>query len=344
MKLFRKRYFISGESVEKLNEVQIDCLKHFSNDLNNGVFKQETLPCICGASNGVLVAKRERHNLPINTYLCSNCGMLWSNPQLTDESLIKYYSEVYRIEHSGNSFSDDDFYFEQNEHGSRILNFVRPFLPSQDAIIFDVGCGAGGIIVPFVRDGFHGYGCDFGKNYLQYGIAQGLSLVQGGVTALKQFGKADLIILSHVLEHFRNPIEELEKLSLSLNESGYIYVEVPGVYYVHKTYGDLLLYLHLAHGYHFTLKTLCALMSKKNFELVKGDESIRALFIKKSDKILINIPKENPKKVAIYIYLVEIYRIIIHPFVKLYRACKLIVKKLFIKLGLYGIIKRMKCA
>jgi 2-polyprenyl-3-methyl-5-hydroxy-6-metoxy-1,4-benzoquinol methylase len=58
----------------------------------------------------------------------------------------------------------------------------------------------------------------------------------------------DIIILSHVLEHFTDPLNELKNISNSLNVNGIIYIEVPNVNYddtnLHKSF-------NIAHTFYF---------------------------------------------------------------------------------------------
>ena len=149
--------------------------------------------------------------------------------------------------------------------------------------VLDIGCGAGGTLMPFVEAGYARFGCDVGGEYLHRGRYAGLTLQHGNTSSLAEYGPAKLAILSHVLEHLTNPIEELRLIAELLEDRGYLYVELPGVLKIHETYGDTLLFLQNAHLYHFTLATLSSIMARAGFRMVKGNEYISALFQKDSD-------------------------------------------------------------
>jgi hypothetical protein len=93
-----------------------------------------------------------------------------------------------------------------------------------------------------------------------------------------------------------------------LANDGYVYVELPGILSIHRTYGDILLFLQNAHLYHFTLATLTFLMAKAGFRLVKGDEYIHALFQRANNASLI-ARKNQYHKVLTYLYFAELYRL-----------------------------------
>jgi hypothetical protein len=76
----------------------------------------------------------------------------------------------------------------------------------------------------------------------------------------------DLIIVNHVLEHVRNPVLFLRDLLPLLNSNGTIYVDVPDA----AQYKSLES-LHIAHLYHFTIKTLEAALKQAGLTALKFD-------------------------------------------------------------------------
>ena len=48
--------------------------------------------------------------------------------------------------------------------------------------------------------------------------------------------KADIIIYSHVFEHILDLDKELDAIKSHLKPEGILYIEVPGIKYVHNTY------------------------------------------------------------------------------------------------------------
>lgn len=145
--------------------------------------------------------------------------------------------------------------------------------------VLEIGCGAGGIIYYFQKQGCDVTGIDLGSEYLNYGRDKGLNLIHGSSDKLVSENlKFDIIILSHVLEHFLDIGSELNIIRELLKPTSLLYVELPGIGNIKYTYGDLLGFLQNAHIRHFTLGTLSQIMSWNHFKLIVGDESIKSIF------------------------------------------------------------------
>jgi len=304
------RLYAQTEPVERLNTTQQNALEAFKRKVWEGEYSFEDAPCLCGGNDSLLIGTCDRYGLPVHTHLCRYCGVMWTNPRMTENSLKKFYEEDYRSIYVGSPQAPDSFFREQVEHGQRVYNYVKSCIkePSKEQLkVFDVGCGAGGTLIPFKKNGWFAFGCDLGEEYLIRGKEEGLILEHGDLRVLSQYGPANLVILSHVLEHFPNPADDLNEISELLGESGYIYVEVPGIFKIHNTYGDVLLFLQNAHLYHFTLNSLSSLMAQAGFKLVKGDENINALF-QKSRNVEWAAGENECSQILQYICLTEIYR------------------------------------
>ena len=242
-KILLRRFFIFDHPHVKLSEIQNQSLCEFERKVKQKAYKFENVSCLCGAPGGILVTERDRYCLPVKTYLCTSCGTLRTSPRLDEPSLSTFYEQDYRSIYVGNSQAPDEFFEQQKTHGVSIKDFVWKISePEKIVTVFEVGCGAGGILIPFQNLGCKVFGCDLGSQYLYRGVSEGLTLEHGDIESLYQYGKADLVILSHVLEHFPKPLEALKKISQGMSDGGYLYVEVPGVFNIHNAYGDPLLF------------------------------------------------------------------------------------------------------
>lgn len=304
-----RRFYLQNSPIEKLSREQMFALERFRSKLAQGVYQFEDVPCLCGSTKGKLVAQRDRYALPVRTHLCKLCGIMWTSPRMIEASLKQFYEDDYRPIYVGTQSATENFFEEQVQHGCKVYDFVSPFIKhDQHPIVFDVGCGAGGMLIPFVEASWSAFGCDLEAEYLERGRNAGLILVQGDVSVLREYGPANLVILSHVLEHLKNPLGSIIQIARSITVEGYVYIELPGIFSIHRTYGDIMLFLQNAHLYHFTLKTLSSLMSKAGFRLIKGDEGIRALFQRDSTVKPVLTTREY-QQVLKYLYFVEIERL-----------------------------------
>lgn len=276
-----KRLSKSGNSAVRLNKIQKESKNRLIKKLESGEYQYEEYICECGAkpADFEVIATRDRYGLPVKTKICTNCGLLMTNPRMNQDSYNKFYSSEYRELYGGKPVADEVFFQNQVKHGEEIHTYIEKYHDiSKIKTVLEIGCGAGGILYAFHKEGFSVSGVDLGEEYLNYGRKYGLDLYHGNSSQLIP-KKYDLIILSHVFEHFLDLKTELETIKNLLSDDGFLYIEVPGIKSIKKNYrSDILLYLQNAHVRHFTLDTLSKTMAKYNFNLVSGDEEIHSIF------------------------------------------------------------------
>jgi SAM-dependent methyltransferase len=249
-----------------------------------GVYWFEDTVCpVCSSEDYEQLAEKDRYGLYCKTVICKKCGLLITHPRMNQASLNQFYSEDYRELYTGSKQAHARFFFLQRRQGYRIINFIRKYdrsISFRDKFVLEIGCGAGGILDLFRDAGAQVMGFDLGADYLKYGVKEHhLHLVCGTIADYHETRKPDIIIYSHVLEHLSSSVDELKRIKELCHEGTLVYIEVPGILSIHKTYGDFMRYLQNAHLYHFSLGTLNNLLSRNGFTLVSGNEQVRSLFI-----------------------------------------------------------------
>jgi SAM-dependent methyltransferase len=158
-----------------------------------------------------------------------------------------------------------------------VLERTAGRLPATGRVL-DIGCGMGGMLVPFVLAGHHVNGCDFGEEYVQLGRRLGMDIRTGGPEAIAAEGPFDLILLSHVLQHVRDPVGLARQAASLLKPQGLCFVEVPGLLNLERYYGgDLLQYFQNANRWHFTAGTLTAILRRAGLEIMEIDQTVTCL-------------------------------------------------------------------
>ncbi len=270
--------------------------------LVSGEYATEDVACFCGATNGVVVAHRDRYGITHRMVLCLECSIIYANPRMTEESYHKFYNNEYRLIYDGLEFAkqenkDKIFAYRCGlGQGYSFYSFIQHF-DIKPKVVFEIGCNMGSWLLPFKEDGADVYGVDYGIENVEYGKTRGINLIAGGIDELIKMGKkADLVILNHVLEHFLDIESELNKIRELLSSDGYLFISVPGLYST-----DLLKLFQNAHTYQFYSQSLSYVMNCCGFEEYYMDEMITSIWKMRADKQKKNF-KPQKKVCDIYDY------------------------------------------
>jgi len=202
--------------------------------------------CLGCAGTGGSAVRRYRTNTPHGRelfgrpelYECSACGMVQVEPGPSADALDAYYRADYRkhklygsdVADTSRFPLDNLFYYNR---GRSIAELVAPHVTVAAPRVLDIGAGYGHILHAF------------GERYpeaerlaIEYSDACVRHLEGIGVTvenrAVEEVlpaleGRFDVVVLSHVLEHLREPRAVLELIRRSLVPGGVFYVEVPNI-------------------------------------------------------------------------------------------------------------------
>ena len=289
-----------------LTAAQIEIRDRVAARLADGTYAQEEVPCLCGRDGGEVIAERDRYGLPVRTVLCPDCGLLRTSPRMTPEATSRFYEEDYRGLYTGHE--NRERLFQGQVRGGMFLLQQLGRLLTEGAKVYEVGCGAGGVLLPFARAGCHVSGVDLGSEYLEIGRREGLDLLHGDARTLlaERGGDADLVIVRHVLEHFLDLPGEVAALADLLAPGGVLWVEVPGVLAIGEQYGgDFLRFLQNAHTYHFTARTLAYALARCDLEVRVTTEHAFGLALKSGDGTTPVLPEGEADRVRAYLEVLE---------------------------------------
>jgi 2-polyprenyl-3-methyl-5-hydroxy-6-metoxy-1,4-benzoquinol methylase len=252
---------------------QRELIREVAEKLKSNQYHLQPTTCPCGANKNsdIALSEIDRYGFNLQSILCMNCGTVRFDPYLDEDSLSDFYSRIYRKMY-GLDIQDqgyDDYFAGQASYARKILSVTQQAL-KPGSWICEVGCGGGGALKYFQDQGFNVAGCDYDIDALEFAKQQGVNnLYYGGLEAISQHPdgvKFDLIYLHHVFEHLSDPIAFLKDCKQYLTPQGKVVVIVPDVHQIDKigtqpAVGNLLMYLHIAHKYNFSvagIQQLCA--------------------------------------------------------------------------------------
>ncbi|ODT97186.1 MAG: hypothetical protein ABS79_07635 [Planctomycetes bacterium SCN 63-9] len=265
-----------------LNEHNLEVRDRVIADMLSGAARPTPLPRWISEEHDddLLVAEVDRYGLPLRTVISRGTGLMRSDPYYDPEYIETFYRDHYRDLYRPSWLTIGGFLGDQLKAGEEMWQEVRHALPDvpEGPKVLDVGCGMGGVAAAFRLHGCRAWGCDYGREYLNYGRMLNLDLIEGDGRAAQEHAPFDLIVLSHVVEHQVDPVKFLRELRSLLAENGLLYVRVPGISTIrHYFQGNLLNYLQNAHVWHFTRSTMCALMAKSGFAVTSCTDRVHCL-------------------------------------------------------------------
>lgn len=316
--MLHPRFKNDGIASYKMTALQEAARDIIAKKIKNNTYKMVTEACpSCGHLEHSLLSNKDMYGLPMTVVICNSCDFVYTQKRLTDKSLIDFYDGEYRqLDRAVPGINP--FYALQKRKGELLYDFLKSnnFLDdtlSKSDFIVEIGCGAGGILHYFRDKGYSTVGCDFGSEYLNYGRKEhNLTLIDGDLTKLFPFfdesnRQPAIVIYEQVLEHIFNLDDEIIQLKKLITPKTLVYIGVPGIRNLeHPRYEyDLLPFLQIPHLVHFDLQSLQRIMHKHGFELLKGNEQVRAIFQYKGDVIKPLQTKTDIPRIAIYLTKME---------------------------------------
>jgi hypothetical protein len=143
----------------------------------DGSARPEPSRSYLGVEPDVTLGEVDRYGIPFRTVLGSNTGLLRADPYYSERFLIDLWTNHLRSLYRVPGLTHGGFLADQIRRAEPVLRRVAARLPPGSAVA-DVGCGMGGMLVPFKFHGCRTIGCDYGVEYADLGRSLGLDLGQ----------------------------------------------------------------------------------------------------------------------------------------------------------------------
>jgi 2-polyprenyl-3-methyl-5-hydroxy-6-metoxy-1,4-benzoquinol methylase len=247
-------------------------------DLANFKYRLEEIPCdFCGSGSFVPFSRKMRHDINLETRICTNCLLVQTNPQPVKESIQDFYTNFYHLFHKRNGV-DESYLNRSKKSAGRRFQLLTEFVRADQPIrLLEIGPGAGQFLqIAGEKSKWSGEGIELGKESCDFCQSLGLNVKYIGVEDFQPEGKFDVITSFHVLEHVMSPGLFLAKCAEMMNDGGYLYLEVPNFNRPGYPYSRFLQFPHL---FNFTLLTLTNYLDAFGFRPIFIDESVSNLTV-----------------------------------------------------------------
>lgn len=262
--LFSLEPFASlGKPLVPMSSSQLNLAKELNGLITKNRVVFEEVPCLCGSQEFELIASVDRYTIIQSTVICVNCGLIQSNPRMTQEQYRDFYSsDFYRRCYEGedyiHAFDEKKYNDSSVMHIFDEVNKARKI--THGITVIELGAGGGWNLLPFIKAGAVARGVEYSPSLVELGRKHGIDMVQGDVVAIS--GIYDVVILSHVLEHLPDPVGSLKNIAKHMHEGSIIYVGVPNIM------NFSMVQLQSAHTYYFTPWTFEYFCSQAGLKLV----------------------------------------------------------------------------
>lgn len=204
---------------------------------------------------------------------CRACGLLYTNPRPTENTLPAYYGSDQYISHAGSAvkISDRVYMLVRNIMRNRKIRLLSAYTPAGGRVL-DIGCGTGSFLYGAGKAGFEVAGVEPGNTASAICTAKGLEVYGDLESILHTPYKAfNTLSMWHVLEHVSHLRQHLDNCRKLLLPEGYLLIAVP----MYKSWdarfykADWAAWDLPRHLLHFSEETLLKALQQAGFRLVR---------------------------------------------------------------------------
>jgi len=237
-------------------------------------------PCdLCQSVSFQTIAKTDRRGQPLETCICRTCGLVSHADVPTDVELERFYRENYRQEYHGEETPSPRRVIRAWNVGERLVSRLGPYVAPADQLL-EVGAGLGATVKQFELRGHHAQGLEPHSAFSHFSRETlGADLQSGWLFDLPRDERWDVVLLVHVIEHFRSPRQALEYIRGMLRPGGRLYIECPNLGAPFAPPGRCY---HFAHIHNFTPTTLAMLAERAGFAVERqfgADDDPNLMFL-----------------------------------------------------------------
>ena len=225
---------------------------------------------LCDGTQFETIANTDRKGEPLETVVCTHCGLVAHGKIPTEHELAEFYRSDYREDYHGETTPSDRRIMRAWRNGDRIYRQIADYVVPGDNV-FEVGAGIGCTVKQFESRGCLATGIEPHEGFQHYGSSHlHAQITQASLFDLPPRPDHDIILLVHVIEHFRSPLTAMQHLNQLIRPGGLLYVECPNLGAPFAMRDKLF---HFAHIHNFTARTLEMMAERTGFILERSFKS-----------------------------------------------------------------------
>lgn len=212
---------------------------------------------ICG--EGVEITPVIRHpSYRINK--CRKCGLIYQE-QSQRFSYVNY----------DNIYQNTPNYQRANRSQRKMFDGIHSEINKYGRTgrtVLEVGCSYGLLLAYLREKGWETTGIDMCRKATEYAQVRGLNCYNTSIEDFRPSNKFEIILLIHVLEHLKKPLQSLQEIQSWLIPGGILYIRVPNIESSILRWSKANFLGHLKpfeHLYYFSPTTIKRLLEKAGY-------------------------------------------------------------------------------
>ena len=272
--------------IDKLEEI-MDRADLIEKKRYENKFKSEYVNCNnCGANDTELLLSIGSGDFVNSCVQCKKCGLIYTNPQPSENYLKKIYSKSY-FDSKDNNIGYASY---KNEKKIRINRFKKYFNIIEKHIVkkkrvLDIGAGFGYFLEEAKKRKWEKMQ---GVEVSEYARSQaselfGLSFVDN-LNKIPLTPKYNLITMFDFIEHIKNPSKTLKRVSNLIGKDGLLVIRVPVIDSAEGIRKGKF-FFRVDHLYNFSKNIICEMIKRSGFDILEiTDEPAHIIIIARKNK------------------------------------------------------------
>jgi 2-polyprenyl-3-methyl-5-hydroxy-6-metoxy-1,4-benzoquinol methylase len=196
---------------------------------------------------------------------CRRCGLIYINPRIKQEMVLKSYSEG----------TDENFISQAKYRENtffKALKYIEKFTHKKKGRVYDIGTAGGSFLAAAKKRGWEVHGSEPNKWLCEWCKKNyGIKIFPGDIFA-HHFSSEyfDLVTLWDVLEHVGNPTKNLKEINRILKPNGLLVVNYPDIgSWLSRLMAKKWIFLLSVHLFYFNRRTIKKMLNKEGFKIIK---------------------------------------------------------------------------
>jgi 2-polyprenyl-3-methyl-5-hydroxy-6-metoxy-1,4-benzoquinol methylase len=230
----------------------------------------EEVTCnLCGCDNYRILYRIQSFNI----VRCNNCGLVYTNPRLSQEDLRRLYTRQY----FESSYPATFGYAHYLQMRNQVKKAYKPRLEVIEKYVrgrrlLDIGCAAGFFLELASERGWQAEGVDVSEYATEYGKNLGLKIFTGTlIEASFPDQYFDAVTMWDCLMHMPDPYGTMVEINRILKRGGILAFDALNIDSLNcKLFGERWSALQkLEHIYYFSVQTINKLLKKSGFKILE---------------------------------------------------------------------------